>query len=722
MKYYCSDLIFSLYFHTNPKELTPESIAKFLEGQEGVKDDFARPHKLCGNEFNFTRKGRDETLHKIFDCIVMRYIRNKRALKEGKGIGEKNLHPVLALQATPGGGKSFFLDELASLKNEDFENYLKSKERPVKKCPFVNRKYHDYIADVYKVIDMLRNSIAVCITYNGNSSYNFNRHVDDDTERGLVMRILWSYFFDDEKLMWQEFCKKFSTYFLSLDIFTAVQSILYHSKKRVFLCIDETMKILADVDKDRKQAKINEFLNNLYNPYQGLAGLAKDKNELIKFNFILTTLDAVYVQKNTTDSGRKIEWVPLRRLEISESAELFSEAMEDLNLDERRSYVIKKCIADCNGHPRTLEKFYKVFNSNEGTKKVHNYNSLLAILIDDIEEWYHNISFPVVKMALLGETVRLSQIINTNGEQLSVSALISSGVYINSLTEKNEAEFVIPTLSPVSLQYFCSKNNDDGDAKIATKIIQNLLTTESSFDDEVMDEKPFERFHANWELLYRVLRENGKKISLHEIYGLSDRGEKKFEIQLQRKGIAYCHEEIEFPPNDTIYNSSREVFENLIDYLFVPKKSNNSGFDMVIFERKADESGYIAINIECRFTYRDHQTTLESDEILNKYENMKMKYLTHVRYLRNRRRSENDAWENGSFYDKSSVGKLKMTENDIYLVVVVWRNLGKLSHEVLNNKNIIIVDRENLKKIYTPSLVSRPQFYSQIFEQIISIR
>src|ERR1051325_4680776 len=196
------------------------------------------------------------------------------------------------------------------------------------------------------------------------------------------------------------------------------------------------MKILSDVDTYRRQAKINEFLNNLYNPYQGLA---EDKNELIKFNFILTTLDAVHVQRNTTDSGRKIEWVPLRRLEVSESAELFSEAMEDLNLDKRRSYIIKKCIADCNGHPRTLEKFYKVFNSNEGTKKVHNYNSLLTILTDDIGEWYHNISFPVVKMALLGETVRLSQIINTNGQQLSVSALISSGVYINSLTEKSEA-------------------------------------------------------------------------------------------------------------------------------------------------------------------------------------------------------------------------------------------------------------------------------------------
>ena len=248
----------------------------------------------------------------------------------------------MAIQSAPGGGKSFLLDELANLKENDFNNYLKSKERPDKKCPFVNRKYHDYIADVYKVIDMLRNSIVVCITYNGHSMYGFDEFVDDNVRRGLVMRILWSYFFDNRKLSWQNFCKKFKTEFESLSIYTAVQSILYHSKKRVFLCIDETMKILSNTDTNQKQVKLNEFLNHLYNPYQAFA---KDKEELIKFNFILTTLDAVYVQCNTTYSGRKIKWIPLRRLEISESAELFNEIITSLNLDERRLFLIKKCIA-----------------------------------------------------------------------------------------------------------------------------------------------------------------------------------------------------------------------------------------------------------------------------------------------------------------------------------------------------------------------------------------
>ncbi|CAG8564472.1 12799_t:CDS:1 [Funneliformis mosseae] len=155
-----------------------------------------------------------------------------------------------------------------------------------------------------------------------------------------------------------------------------------------------------------------------------------------------------------------------------------------------------------------------------------------------------------------------------------------------------------------------------------------------------------------------------------------------------------------------------------MDYIFVPKKSNNSGFDMVIFERKADRSGYIVINIECRFSYPNKKTLLESNEILDKYKLMHNKYLMHVKYLRNRFRLESNSWEDGIFYDRSAVGKLKMTEDDIYLIFIVWRNIGKLNHDILNNKNIIIVKRENLEKIYTPSLVIRPHFYSKILEQL----
>ncbi|CAG8727872.1 6195_t:CDS:2 [Rhizophagus irregularis] len=188
--------------------------------------------------------------------------------------------------------------------------------------------------------------------------------------------------------------------------------------------------------------------------------------------------------------------MPLRRLEISvKSAELFNEVIRSLIGCLSLKNVLP--FADCNGHPRILEKFYQDFISNKEARKIHNYSSLITILANHIREWY---------IALLGKSIKLSHTINTNGEKKSVSTLISSKVYINSLTKKSEAEYVIPTLSAVSLQ----------------------LPTY----DEVMDENPFERFHANWELLYSMLLENGKVISLCKIYGLSDKGQEKIEIYI----------------------------------------------------------------------------------------------------------------------------------------------------------------------------------------------
>lgn len=94
------------------------------------------------------------------------------------------------------------------MKNEDFDNYLRSKDS---QCTCIVKDKEDlrYDEAVTNVVNMLRNTVAVCITYNEHSAYyDFDEFVDD-VERGLVMRILWSYFFDDRKLSWKNFCKKF---------------------------------------------------------------------------------------------------------------------------------------------------------------------------------------------------------------------------------------------------------------------------------------------------------------------------------------------------------------------------------------------------------------------------------------------------------------------------------------------------------------------------------
>jgi hypothetical protein len=119
------------------------------------------------------------------------------------------------------------------------------------------------------------------------------------------------------------------------------------------------------------------------------------------------------------------------------------------------------------------------------------------------------------------------------------------------------------------------------------------LLLEDYFDDG----KSFEGFHMNWELLYRVLHDK-TIISLPKIYGLCQEEEK---IKIQQKVIAKLPSNIEFPPNDEIRDEKGNILKDLEKYLFVPMNSNNSGFEMVTFEKKVGGS-YIAINVECKFS------------------------------------------------------------------------------------------------------------------------
>ncbi|KAF0409379.1 hypothetical protein F8M41_008359 [Gigaspora margarita] len=138
---------------------------------------------------------------------------------------------------------------------------------------------------------------------------------------------------------------------------------------------------------------------------------------------------------------------------------------------------------------------------------------------------YHRLKifFSIIKIALLEATIFLKSEIETSLEILILSDVILSKIYINSLTSDNKTFRAIPTLSLVGLQYFCFFNrNTDNDAKVVTKILQELLIIEYSFDDEVIDRKPFERFYANWELLYCALHNERKEIGFYKIYGLQN--------------------------------------------------------------------------------------------------------------------------------------------------------------------------------------------------------
>ncbi|CAB4481391.1 unnamed protein product [Rhizophagus irregularis] len=432
---------------------------------------------------------------------------------------------------------------------------------------------------------------------------------------------------------------------------------------------------------------IISLLNNLYTPYQSLA--TKDKN----FRFIITTLDAIRLWDIQKASGRQINWIPLRRIEFSESIELFNEVTKKLESDSRVS-VIRKCISDCNGHPRMLEKFYELL-SNTTALTTYGSAALMEELTKKIVHFFVNyITFSVVKLALLGEHVRLDTKVKvTVDKELSVKDLIASGVYINSVTKQADITKVIPTLTLESLETV-----EGGDAKTVAGILKNLFHVEDHFDLKSNDGKAFEKFHMNWEFLYRALHHRDKddhedrtEMGLHEIYGLClpDPPSPNFRPmqntepnQPIQRGPSPYRPQPQSEEDGNIYDSrGNEIKDHLDKYMFVPTKSNNKGFEMP-----------------------DSKTVLSSKEIKEKYKHMKDKYLPHV----NQKRQSKE----------SPVRKLRMEIGDIYLILVVWRDIGKLDDEILNNKNIIIVGRKELEKIYSPSLVSRLQFYGDIQKKI----
>jgi len=190
MEAICYTNIFLVILIRSKDLSSPESIVRFFteddENKKLIKTDFAKPYKLCDNKFNFKREGRDDALYHVYDYIYVRHC----GISNAKSLGDKALHPLLALQSAPGGGKTFFFDELASLNSEDISHYLEKKHS--------ERINNEKFEEIINIICNSCNSIGICITYKGGSSYGYD--LDGDIQKGLIMRILWSYFFDENRL------------------------------------------------------------------------------------------------------------------------------------------------------------------------------------------------------------------------------------------------------------------------------------------------------------------------------------------------------------------------------------------------------------------------------------------------------------------------------------------------------------------------------------------
>ncbi len=206
--------------------LNAGQLVSFLIGLKSCKKDFNKPHCMGYNPQRFVRQGLAPTFRATYAAFSKRAFNQKNA---GYAQGDKNANPLVALHSAPGGGKSFFLDQLAQLQERDIRDHCTAEHTG-----------HDEM-DCAFIADILRRSVAICVTYN--NSCNYTSNTDGLPDKGLAMRMLWAYFMDQLDHPWAEFvshCMHSLERLPSPD--EALHAIKHHCDCPILLCVDELIR------------------------------------------------------------------------------------------------------------------------------------------------------------------------------------------------------------------------------------------------------------------------------------------------------------------------------------------------------------------------------------------------------------------------------------------------------------------------------------------------
>lgn len=344
-----------------------------------------------------------------------------------------------------------------------------------------------------------------------------------------------------------------------LSLSLAIKCIMAHSQKGCILCVDELLKS-------------GGYRNNevLINGVVSAIGGCLDTLP-ITFNAIVTTLDATALTQEQIKSGRKINWVYLRPAKLDSALSLFG----DLTL----SPVLVQCISDCNGHFRSLETLFVLWQEVEG--KPLTYPTLIKRLRERMDNKYgDNLTIDLIKSALRGTEITPS---DSPDSHKSYREYLSMGIYLNSV--KGEEKFV-PRLSPLLLMLFAERETGPYADKTTSsykcaRVLLAMLELEPNFDDQ-----QYEKFHAHWEVLYRILF-SGEVRNLSSLYPSEVKNlaiDPKF--TLSNKSVDLCLLSTHFPPNDkTLLGSVDLRNQVLVPYL------GNPGFDIVYSEEQQGKGG-----------------------------------------------------------------------------------------------------------------------------------
>jgi hypothetical protein len=664
------------------------------ELQGHFKQDFTKPVKLSYNKASFVRVARQDTLRDAYAAMTTRL--HLRSIPRKEESHDRLSNPLPAMWATTGGGKTRGIDELAALRPEDLELCQDEAMRKI-----------------------LENSVAVPITYNG--ATQFNPIIDDNIDNhglGLAVRALYSYFCGRDNMRFSDFIQALKDVLPVLTLERAVQCISAHSKKGVLLLVDELMKSAALAER----IKLRHVVSRL--------GDCLDNFSPSGFNIVVTTLNSVAF-KNETESGRRIIWIRLRPATFKEGiflflddhaktslgihpemrpAEVFQRLAEldvDSLLQVLNNPVLAQCIADCIGHFRIMEDLKMLWKKPES--KRDSYATLTSNLGRAIDPKYRSLTLPLLKAALLGAPVAPTEIVP--GETATFGAFIQDGTllntpgnstnsgYLDASKSKPETDSIlydtpekfVPRVSPLQLLLFAHANitHKFREEYVYASVIKSMLDLEPNFNWQ-----QYEKFHAHWENLVRLV--HGDRLhTITSLYG----GELKTGSPNPSFYPSAMSPDLYYWPTDFPSEKSKPVPDfrpGTLSQSTILPATNNPGFDIVRFETRRADDKYklepIVICTECRFSDPTAKTYLSKGEVQEKHA------LTVKQF-------------HPYFAKGATLDGFTLKEDNLFLVVCAFRNVRK---NALDDKelppNTIVLDRDRLKALYTPSLASRPQF------------
>lgn len=517
--------------------------------------------------------------------------------------------------------------------------------------------------------------------------------------------------------------------------------ILKKPSPHIFLCIDE---LIASGNAPTLITKIGALLD--------------------RFPFVtafISTLDIHYVIMDTperitnktsfTSSGRPIEWLSVPPLPIEEVFPLFAEYSPESNL------VLNSILCMANGHPRTLQRIKNCLGP-----ALNVPGDLLKIAASSCEKDWDVLTPDLIQTALKGDPLLLSHEMKDprSTGTIPLFSLITGGYYFNSINPKDD-NWVVPRMSlfRIYASFLLPLEDKERGAALPSQSIEarkrfNSLLRMARMSPPETDggfggHLPawLEEFHALWEDCNRIAFIGDSESTqyawiakdLYKIRSPFNEGAKE--------GLVFGHDiEIALTPN---FSDPMKTFtplkdqESLKKWLAHPSAfqkvfdlwHDNPGYDVMLLERDRSQRP-VAVFIEVKSKVPSAKTdrSLMSDTVINKIRNCMDQFLAN--YV-------------GSFHfffsfhqpllllqtiaAESNTGGVKGI-NDFSQLCIVFASFQKISSETITSlrssfddgllssiinesgiggkPTVIVLQKESLLNLYTPTLRCSPAFYS----------